>query len=81
MARRQSASQEAREVAADLAAQELGPNDGRVHVLSPAYVHAVNPDTALEVVFLPGEALPAWAVDGLAAAEVVSDNPPVVRLP
>lgn len=27
------------------------------------YLHAVNPDTGLEVVFTPGEALPEWAQD------------------
>ncbi|MDP9692702.1 UNVERIFIED_ORG: hypothetical protein J2X79_000231 [Arthrobacter globiformis] len=27
------------------------------------YLHAVHPDTGLEVVFTPGEALPEWAQD------------------
>jgi hypothetical protein len=25
------------------------------------YVHTIHPDTGIEVVFVPGEALPAWA--------------------
>jgi hypothetical protein len=29
--------------------------------VSVGYLHTVNPETGLEVVFVPGEALPAWA--------------------
>lgn len=28
------------------------------------YVHAKHPDTGLDVVFVPGERLPAWASEG-----------------
>ncbi len=31
--------------------------------VAPAYVYAVHPDTGDEVVFVPGELLPDWAVE------------------
>ena len=42
---------------------ELG--DAKV---SLGYLHAVNPETGLEVVFVPGEALPVWAREEQKAA-------------
>lgn len=78
---RTSASREARAAAEDSAVQELGPNDSHLHVQSPAYLYAVHPDTGLDITFVPGEALPAWAAAGLDRAEQVSENPDVRRLP
>ncbi|MFG2167423.1 hypothetical protein [Micromonospora chersina] len=36
-------------------------------VVAPAHVYAVHPDTGDEVVFVPGEALPEWAVEAAVA--------------
>jgi len=36
---------------------------GGAERISLGYLHTVHPDTGLEVVFVPGEALPAWAVE------------------
>lgn len=35
---------------------------GGAERISVGYLHTVHPDTGLEVVFVPGEALPDWAV-------------------
>lgn len=43
--------------------------------ISLGYLHTVNPETGLEVVFVPGEALPAWAREEQKAA--LQPEPPV----
>lgn len=45
----------------DEQAQETGPNDVRPARYARDFVRAVNPENELEVVFKPGELLPAWA--------------------
>jgi hypothetical protein len=35
---------------------------GGAHRISQGYLHTVHPDTGNDVVFVPGEALPDWAV-------------------
>lgn len=53
---------------------ELG--DAKV---SPGYLHVVNPETGLEVVFVPGEALPAWVREEQKAA--LQPDPPAAGQP
>lgn len=55
MARRKTAAER------DLEAQEKGANDLRPARYARGFVNAVNPENELEVVFKPGELLPAWA--------------------
>jgi hypothetical protein len=43
--------------------------------VSQDYLHAVHPETGLEVVFVPGEALPAWAREEQRAALQPSPAP------
>lgn len=66
-ARRVPETLEAAQVAADLQVQERGdgppPVAQRPPVLAREHVHRTHPDTGLDVVFVPGEALPGWAVD------------------
>lgn len=45
----------------DARAQETGPNDVRPARYAREFVYATNPENDLEVVFKPGELLPAWA--------------------
>ncbi len=40
-----------------------------VNRTAPGYVHAVSPETGDPVVFVPGEALPDWAVEALDAGK------------
>lgn len=51
----------ARGKSADDRAQETGPNGVRPARYARDFVTATNPDNELEVVFKPGELLPAWA--------------------
>lgn len=65
---------EAKDVAADLAAQERGP--ARAPAMprtSPGYVRATNPDGE-PVTFVPGETLPEWALAALAGGRGVYDE-------
>ena len=48
---------------ADGRAQQLGPAGLPVMRHARDYVHAVNPENNAEVVFKPGERLPAWATE------------------
>ena len=75
MARRgPSEAVEAAAVAADELAQEFGPQDaGRPLTVSPGFVHGVHPKTGIAVVFVPGEALPDWAVARLGGASYDPD--------
>lgn len=59
-------------MAADLAAQERGAALISAHQCATAYVHTTNPD-GVPVTFVPGEALPDWAVAQLAAAPATQD--------
>jgi hypothetical protein len=53
---------------ADLRAQERAAADApKVPVVAKQYIHAVHPEHGEGVVFVPGEALPGWAVDALKA--------------
>lgn len=45
---------------ADQRAQERAASNARVGRTARGYVNATHPDTGLDVVFLPGELLPAW---------------------
>lgn len=51
----------------DESKQERGPATVKVGRTARTFVHAVHPDTGIDVVFLPGELLPEWVK--LAAAE------------
>jgi hypothetical protein len=56
-------------------------NGGGAERISQGYLHTVHPDTGNEVVFVPGEALPDWAVEvqneqRAAAARAVPGLPP-----
>lgn len=49
-----------------MAMQERGgglTTGGGAERISQGYLHTVHPDTGNEVVFVPGEALPDWAVE------------------
>ncbi len=50
----------------DLAAQELGVDGPSTPSVAPAFLRAVSPEGHL-VTFVPGETLPAWVRDVLAA--------------
>lgn len=53
---------EQRALAADLSAQEGRATEPRHRpVVATDYLHTAHPDTGVPVVFVPGEALPAWA--------------------
>jgi hypothetical protein len=81
MARRSSAIEEERSIAADEAAQEKGHGPApRVHTLAPAYIRAVHGDTGIAVVFVPGEALPDLVATRLSEL-VDTDDPRVKVLP
>lgn len=61
--------QEERERAADLRAQEKPVGVPKVGVQSPGYIRAVHPEHGEPVVFVPGELLPDWAAEALAAGQ------------
>lgn len=64
------------EVDPETAATEAGPTpDVQPPRLARGYVPAVHPDTGLDVVFVPGEALPAWAVEPNEAEEQPDPKP------
>lgn len=44
-----------------LAEDGTAPHPGSTTRLATDYVHTTHPDTGIEVVFVPGEALPPWA--------------------
>ncbi|WPU08096.1 hypothetical protein [Pseudarthrobacter oxydans] len=56
-----------REEAEAVAVPEIGVSGlttgGGAERISQGYLHTVHPDTGNEVVFVPGEALPAWAMN------------------
>ena len=51
---------EARKIEQDLRAQERGHLPTKPPRLARDFVYATHPDTGIEVVFVAGEALPAW---------------------
>ncbi|MDD1477068.1 hypothetical protein [Arthrobacter sp. H16F315] len=61
------------EEAAAAAVPESGPGltttGGNRYATALDYLHATHPETGIEVVFVPGEALPDWAVATQAAKE------------
>lgn len=59
-----TSSTEARKLAADEAAFERGVGAPIVRRTAAGYIHTTNPDGE-EVVFVPGEALPDWALTAL----------------
>lgn len=56
-----------RERVADLRAQEKPAGVHKIGVQSPGFIRAVHPEHGEPVVFVPGEMLPAWAAEALAA--------------
>lgn len=56
-------------VKADAKAQERGPAKVKTPKVARDFVHAVHPETGLDVVFVPGEALPTWVTAPAPAAE------------
>ncbi|MGQ0465500.1 MAG: hypothetical protein ACT4QG_09285 [Sporichthyaceae bacterium] len=71
---------EAEAVEADRRAQEVGPGlttnpSARV---ARTYVRATSPD-GVDVVFVPGEALPAWVLAAMTGARVDADGVVTVR--
>jgi hypothetical protein len=75
---------EAQERAADAAAQErAGATAGNVGTLSPGFVAVpagLHPDHGDAVTFAPGELLPGWAAELLAAQRPEPDAQGVYRL-
>ena len=74
---------ELRERAADERAQERASTQDPVHRLgtvAPGYVHVKDPKTGEELVFVPGEALPEWAVKALRDSRVEPDERNVYRV-
>lgn len=62
-------------VAADEALQDVGPADAPAPLtVSPGFVKAVHPDSGIDVVYVPGEALPAWVVAALGTATYDPDS-------
>lgn len=53
---------EAAAQAADYRHQEQGPADAPRQRTATTYLHCTHPETGLQVVFIPGEAIPEWAV-------------------
>ncbi|PWC04262.1 hypothetical protein [Agromyces badenianii] len=44
-------------------ASEIGPRSGKR--LATGYINTTHPETGLDVVFTPGEALPEWVLEGI----------------
>lgn len=68
MSARRSQRAEEKAYDADLAAQEAGSDRVLPPRIARGYVHTTHPDTGLVVVFVPGEALPAWVTEKEASA-------------
>jgi hypothetical protein len=70
------------QIARVTAGQERGPGDdaGR-QVLADDYVHAVHPEHGEPVVYVPGQALPAWVVEELNAGRFTRDRDGVTLSP
>ena len=59
----------------------LVPAPGYVPSMAPCWIHAVHPDHGEDVTYVPGERLPAWLRDDLAAGAVlVPEAKDVARL-
>jgi hypothetical protein len=59
----------------------LLPPPGYVPVDAPCFIHAVHPDHGEDVTYVPGERLPGWVRDNLAAgALLVPEAQNVARL-
>jgi hypothetical protein len=58
---------ERRALTADHAAQEQGAAEVTTPRVARDYVHALHPETGLEVTFVHGETLPEWVPDALLA--------------
>lgn len=73
MARRTttSAAAEQQAIEADERAQERGPVRVKAPRVATGYVHVTNPETGVDVVFVPGERVPDWAP----TSDPVDDGP------
>lgn len=69
------------EEAAAVAVPESGPGitttRGNRYATALDYLHATHPDTGVDVVFVPGEALPDWAT----ATQAAKERQALVNLP
>lgn len=73
------------EIATDLHAQQRPPAGPapRLHRLAPSFIRVaagVHPDHGLPVTFTPGEAIPGWLAEALAAGRGVAGADGVIEV-